>query len=393
MKIVHVIETLALSSGGPAVCAASQAAAQALQGHDVSIVCYAGEEHPGALSVFAGYPGFERVHIVGVTAQGGGARLSANDANAALRMAISQADFVEIHGIWRPILGRAIAIALSCGVAYSITPHGMLDPWSLQQKALKKKLAWWLSWRRYCQGALFIKALNADEAELMGPLKLMSPIRVFPNGVFPEDYQRLPAPGRFYAKCAQLQGRRYVLFLSRLHFKKGLDYLVDAFAEIAAEIQDVDLVIAGPDDGARETVEADIKRHGLMERVHLVGPLYGEDKFAALVDAACFCLPSRQEGFSIAITEALACGTPVVISENCHFPEVGEVGAGRVVPLNAPAVAQGLRALLLNEEARLAAGCAGRELVLGRFSWHAIVRDVLACVESLRRASGRRVGG
>lgn len=84
--------------------------------------------------------------------------------------------------------------------------------------------------------------------------------------------------------------------------------------------------------------------------MHLVGPIYGRDKYAALVDATCFCLSSRQEGFSMAILEAMACGIPVVISENCHFPEVAQARAGLVVPLNADAVAEALLLVLQSEQ-------------------------------------------
>ena len=101
---------------------------------------------------------------------------------------------------------------------------------------------------------------------------------------------------------ADLGGRRYVVFIARLHYKKGLDYLADAFAIVAPQSPDLDLVVAGPDEGAKSDFEDRIRRAGVGKRVHLVGPLYGPDKFAALVDCTCFCLPSRQEGFSVAVT-------------------------------------------------------------------------------------------
>jgi len=229
--------------------------------------------------------------------------------------------------------------------------------------------------------------LNDDEARLLEPLSLRTPLHRFANGVFPENYANLPAPGAFFEKHPQLRGRRFILFLSRLHYKKGLDYLIEAFATVAAQIDDVDLVIAGPDEGARDRLELDITRLGLSDRVHLVGPLYGNDKFTALVDATCFCLPSRQEGFSNAITEALASGTPVVISQACNFPEVAEVNAGKVVPLDAQRVAQGLIELLESPQACAAAGEAGKQLVFERFSWHAIIASWIQCVNKTKQAA------
>ncbi len=183
-----------------------------------------------------------------------------------------------------------------------------------------------------------------------------------------------------------MDGWPFGLFLSRLHHKKGLDYLADAFALVAAQFPEARLVVAGPDDGARGPFEQRVRAAGLAGRVHLVGPLYGPAKFAAMVDATCFCLPSRQEGFSVAVTEAMACGLPVVISDACHFPEVAEVGAGEVVPLEGDRVAQALRRVVGDPELRRSMGEAGRQLVRSRFTWPRVAEQCVA-------AYGRRSPG
>jgi glycosyltransferase involved in cell wall biosynthesis len=120
--------------------------------------------------------------------------------------------------------------------------------------------------------------------------------------------------------------------------------------------------------------------------VHLVGPLYGDRKHAALRSAACFCLPSRQEGFSIAILEAMACRNPVVISDACHFPEVAEFGAGHVVALDPKELAAALRNVLEDPEARQRMGAAGFRLVQSRYTWPKIAeRSVLAYQQVIAR--------
>ena len=115
----------------------------------------------------------------------------------------------------------------------------------------------------------------------------------------------------------------------------------------------------------------------MEHRVLLTGPLYGEDKICALVDAACFCLPSSQEGFSIAITEALACGLPVVVSEECHFPEVAIAGAGEVVPRKATAFAAALINILADPERAAVMGENGRNLVRKNYRWSSISEKMI----------------
>ena len=112
-----------------------------------------------------------------------------------------------------------------------------------------------------------------------------------------------------------------------------------------------------------------MKAAGLTDRVHLLGPISAAEKWDALAAATCFCLPSRQEGFSMAILEALAARVPVVISDACHFPEVADRGAGVVVPLDAGAIAAALDRVLTDADGRRAMGAAGRRLVEERYTW------------------------
>jgi glycosyltransferase involved in cell wall biosynthesis len=263
----------------------------------------------------------------------------------------------------------------------------MLDPWSMRQRRTKKQIALLLGYRRMLDRAAFLHVLNSDEKNLLEPRNLHDRRQVIPNGIFLEELSPMPARDAFHHQLPEIAGKPYVLFLSRLHYKKGLDFLADAFAICASTNPELQLVVAGPDDGARLDFQQRIDRAGLTNRTHIVGPLYGPQKLAALRGAACFCLPSRQEGFSMAIAEALACEIPVVISKDCHFPEVAQVKAGFVVNLDASEIAKAILKIVNNPILAAEMGRAGRQLIESRFTWARVAEESIQAYEKTQRAS------
>lgn len=378
MFILHAIATLDPTAGGPPRIALGLACAQAALGHEVHVVAYHGD--PATRHSLDSNPGpdpcFCADHVVlhELPPPDPIERIFGREAVALFHSLLPRADILHLHGVWETILRVGANEARRAGKPYVVTPHGMLDPWSLAQRKWKKRIALALGYRAMLNGAGFVHCLNADEIRLLAALHLTSPARTIPNGVFPEAFAQLPAKGTFRRLHPELNHAPYVLFLSRLHYKKGLDHLARAFELLATKVPNLRLVVAGPDGGAQREFEAGIARAGLAPRTHLAGPLYGVPKLAAFVDAAVFCLPSRQEGFSLTILEAMACGTPVVITENCHFPEVAEVGAGHVVPLDAAAVAAALLRVLSDASEAKRMGQAGQNLVRMRYLWPRIAR-------------------
>jgi glycosyltransferase involved in cell wall biosynthesis len=394
MRIVHVIASLDPAHGGPPMIAARIAAAQAIAGHDVNLVCYQShEERSRVAAALDAVPGFGHVRIVALPPADRSERFLARRARTVLRDVLRDPCAVHLHGVWDAILRAAGAEADALRRPYFILLNGMLDPWSLSQSAWKKRLALALGYRAMLDRAAGLHVGNDDERRLIEPLRLRAPSYVIPNGVFLEELEPLPPPGAFHEAHPALGGRPYALFLSRLHFKKGLDYLADAFARVATSDAQVMLVVAGPDGGEREPFEQRVASLGITDRVYLPGPLYGRDKLAALSGATCFCLPSRQEGFSIAITEALACGVPVVASENCHFPEVASSGAGAIVQLDAADVAAALSRYVSDAAARAAAGAAGRRLVAERFTWGKIAEQTIEMYRAGAAVVGAPIDG
>lgn len=387
MKIIHIIGSFDPAKGGPQAVVVRLAAAQAALGHDVTIVSYSDDTISArALKATAAIPGFQCVKTFLLPMPDRYETLTGSRAAKALSAMISSASFVHMHGVWETILLRASMLCRKYHIPYCICCCGMLDVWSMQQKRWKKAIAFHLAFRRMLNGAAFVQALNQDEVDLMRPLRLTPPVVIIGNGIFLEEVETSEA------KPDSLPDHPYILFLSRLHYKKGLDILADAFCKIADRYPQIDLVVAGPDGGARTAFLTVISQAGLQSRVHLTGALYGPTKIAALRNALCFCLPSRQEGFSVAITEALACGVPVVITDACHFPEVAEANAGIVCQLSAQAVATGLATVLNDSERAARMGHAGLRLVRDNYTWPQIAIQTIDAYQHFEKEKGGAPG-
>jgi glycosyltransferase involved in cell wall biosynthesis len=232
--------------------------------------------------------------------------------------------------------------------------------------SMKKRLALRLGRRAMLAGGV-LHFGSDDEAAAARAIGLANPGVVIPNGAF-SDEPDLPPAGAFRASHPALGDAPFVLFVGRLHEQKGIDLLLAAFDRVATRHPSAKLVIAGPDYGF------DVPGGG---RVLRVGPVYGRDKLAALRDAACFCLPSRHEGFSLAVLEAMAVGVPVVISTECHFPEVATGGAGLVTSLDPRAIADALLRVLAND----AFGGVGRRMVAERYNWASVAAETVRAYE------------
>jgi glycosyltransferase involved in cell wall biosynthesis len=388
MKVLHVIPSLDPATGGPPIIAAGLAAAEAALGCRAGIVAYRfpkAEERTAA--ALGGIPHISDVPIEYLPFSKL-ERFFARGARRCLAPMVAQFDLLHLHGVWDPLIYAAAEAAREKNVPYVLTLHGMLHPWAMNQSAWKKQAALIFGYRRMLNDAIFLHLGNESERTLTAAMRLTPATRIAGNGVFLEEFTPLPERGDFRATYPEFKEAELILFLGRLHYMKGLDFLADAFAIIARRRPGARLVVAGPDVGQQAEFESHIARLGLSDRVHLVGPLYGARKRAAMRDCDCFCLPSRREGFSVAVVEALACEAPVVISTECHFPEVAEANAGIVVELNASELAAGIERMLGDRESARRMGAAGRELVERRFTWPRVAQQL---IEGYHAALGNRM--
>jgi len=242
-------------------------------------------------------------------------------------------------------------------------------------------MAWRL--RKNLDGADAMHFTSNLERDLVRKLRLRAPAIVEPNGVDLMEFQTLPPRGQFRNIHPELAGKPMLLFLSRLHYKKGLDLLVPALAR--ARTRDAMLVIAGPDnDGYRAKVESMAREHGVLGRLLFPGMLYGQDRIAALADADLFVLPSYQENFGIAVVEALAAGTPVLISDQVNiFKEIFDAGVGGVVPTRVDALADELTRWMNDDALRATAAARTRAFVWARYNWQGIAQHWQECYRRL----------
>ena len=366
MRILHVIPTMDPNAGGPPLICTKLAIAQARLGHEATIMAYqpppAGRDRIAAEN--AGTAGFDRVAIHELPPISWPERITGRHAKVAADRLVPTVDAVHLHGVWEPQLLHAATAARRAGKPYLVLLNGMLFPWAMNRGTWKKRLALGLGWRRMLAESV-LHFGSDDEARAARALGFANAGVVIPNGAFPDEYADLPPAGAFRASHPKLGDDPFILFVGRLHEQKGVDVLLAAFEIVARQHPTVRLVIAGPDYG--------VVLPTLHDRVLRVGPVYGVDKRAALVDAACFCLPSRHEGFSLAVLEALACGVPVVISTECHFPEVAAAGAGVVTAVTPAAVAAGLLRVLGEPSFRDHT----RPMVAERYNWMTVAAQTI----------------
>ena len=178
-----------------------------------------------------------------------------------------------------------------------------------------------------------------------------SPGVVIPHAIDPLAYRQLPPRGAFRNAHPELGTDRLVVFMGRLAPQKGVDILIDAFAICRQTTSDIRLVLSGPDGGALPSLRERIRHHGVADRVHFTGFIEGEHKRALLSDATVWACISRADNFGIAAVEALACGLPVVVSQEMGICNaVSNRSVGIVVPGSAQSAAEAILHLLAGDQ-------------------------------------------
>lgn len=292
-------------------------------------------------------------------------------------------DLIHQHGIWLDDQWAALQWQKETKTPIVISPRGMLDPWAVRNSAWKKKLVGWLFANESLKKANCLHALCESEAESIRAYGLKNPIALIPNGIDLPDFDR----SKF--KAQRPTGKRTLLFLGRIHPKKGLSELITAWAGIQGQKpkghSDWELTIAGWDDGGHlEGMKKQAAESGLTNSssIRFAGPKFGTEKDDLLREADAFILPSFSEGLPMSVLEAWSYTLPVVMTDHCNLP-VGfsSKAAIRIEPSSA-SIGQGLEQLFaMTSEQLTTMGGNGRNLVEDEFQWDKIAQKMISVYE------------
>jgi glycosyltransferase involved in cell wall biosynthesis len=291
------------------------------------------------------------------------------------RKEIGSFDIVHIHDFrsFPSIIVRHYAKKYK--VPYVLQARGSL-PRIMAKKRLKKlyDMLWGY---RLLEDAAGLIALTKTEVKQYKSMGISTDrIEIIPNGVDLPEFENLPKRGEFRRRYSLKDSQKVVLYLGRIHKIKGPDLLAESFAGLLNDLTDAKLVIAGPDDGYLPSLKKLIADLEIGDRVLFTGPLYGQEKLSAYVDADVYVLPSVYETFPNAVLEACACGTPVIVTDQCGIADIINNQAGLVVAYDKRQLSEAILNILGDDKTRLKFSKKGKQLVRDRFNIEKIAGQI-----------------
>ncbi len=361
MKVLHVISSLSRESGGPSRSAQGLVAGLNRAGVEAWLMTLRRGDEPwvGDVGHFVNGEPFQ-------------------DAVGRIRP-----DIVHIHGIWSLGLHRCAVICRRRQIPYVIAPRGMLEPWSLQQKRLKKRMARWLYQDDDLKNAAALHATAESEAGQFRRLGFANKVIVSPNGVnLPENFNSAGHAGE----------DKRILFVGRMHPKKGVLELVEALSRCFNGSKGLDdwkaelvYTVNGEEEHEYEsTIKRRVEELGLADRFIYTGALGDDEKWAAYTRADLFALPTYSENFGIVVAEALWAGVPVVTTKGTPWSELADRKCGWWIDAGVGPLTEALSgAMALTDAERREMGLRGRSLIEEKYTWEAVVKRLVAGYESI----------
>ena len=394
MRVLHLIETADPRYGGPVEGAIQTAEAWKAMGCEQDLLTL---DRPDA-SFFDRYPG--KVHALGHDRTGTPWRRYGYTPGLAARIReIARGyDAVIVAGMWTYLVLAARRALTKRSIPLLVYPHGTLDPWFRKVKPIKhvvKQVFWLFSEGPLFNGADCILFTTEEERQLADkafwPYHPRGRVVGYGTSDVPPEIDRQRQA--FDAAFPQFKGEAFLLFLSRLHPKKGCDLLVEALGQLAGEGAIPHLVVAGQGDEEMAKLSRRAVELNLADRIHFIGMITDDVKWGALRRCDAFILMSHQENFGVAVAEAMACSKPVLISNKVNiWREIEADRAGIVGHDTVEGAKVAIRQYLaMSSEAKHAMGERSRASFLRRFTVEASARIVLGVIEELRASRRKAV--
>ena len=276
------------------------------------------------------------------------------------------ARIIHNHGLWMMPSIYAGNAARKCKIPMVVSPRGTLSNWAMRSGSISKRLFWPLIQRPVLERAQCFHATAVSECQDIRRMGFRQPIAMIPNGIDLPEW-----------KPKETGTNRTLLFLGRINPVKGLDLLLPAWKAVQDRFPDWQLTIAGPDSSGYSSQVQTLAANLELKRVSFVGPLYGVEKTKAYRDANLFVLPSYSENFAVAVAEALAAGTPAIVSKGAPWQGLESHNAGWWVDIGtAPLVTCLEKALSSKRECLDAMGQRGRNWMESEYAWSSIGRQM-----------------
>jgi glycosyltransferase involved in cell wall biosynthesis len=375
MRIVEFIEHVDFAIGGPPRAVVDLVRVLHRRGHDVTLATTNTKDVPPEWLAGDG----PKVLVIARPALPGG--FFRNTQLKELEQELRQADVLHLHGVWERTNIGVSRLARRLGVPWVVTLRGMLDDWNMTQRGRKKRLYLRVGGRRVLEDAAFVQCTAEGERAQSHKWFPRGTPRVIPNLMDLEDFKSLRGPELAQTRWPILkQDGPHLLFLSRLHVKKGIEHLLEAMPRLVEAHANLQLFIAGPGE---EIYVAALKRlaesMGVADRTHFVGQVGGEEKWSLYEACDLFVLPSSQENFGFVQFESLACETPVMTTTLVDtWQEIVQSGGGIAVAQSADAIVDGISSVLGNSTLLKEMGQAGRRWIFECMSVERIAGQIEA---------------
>lgn len=288
-------------------------------------------------------------------------------------------DLIHTQSLWMYLSKVSLRLYKRFNVPHIISPRGMLDPWAVRNSAWKKRIVSRWYENEHLNTASCIHALCQSEADAIRQYGLKNPIAIIPNGIDLPSENLISESAIPNWKKRVPEGKKVLLFLGRIHPKKGLDPLIEAWAMGRKDMRKWCLVIAGWSQGGyQKRLEDKVKQFRLENEILFVGTQIGSAKVASHLHADAFILPSFSEGLPMAVLEAWSYKLPVLITPYCNIPEGFQKNAAISIEPNPEGIINGLKQLIsLSLEQRNELGQNGYRLVQKKFTWENVSEQMI----------------